>query len=416
MNKLHKSLSLFGGTIFFLNLVIGAGLLVLPGLVYQHIGNLALVAWGICALSVFPLLMIFVILGKHFPNAGGIAHYCLMAFGKTGQRCASLLFLGAVIVGMPSIALTGGYYVHAILKGNTHIYAAFLLGFAGLLHFTGGKRVGRILETIGTALIGVIILLLIIGCISLYMYMPASYAQTPLRLTAHFSVSTVFAPYMMIFFAFTGWEIGSTAAEEFNNPERDFPRAMILSYIIASLFYIVIAWLVQKFQVHENLHAPFIEITRPFLGIYGNISVAIVAVILIFANLFGAIWAISRLLYALGRDGILPSFFSIMHNSIPQNAIGFTCLSGLFIIFIDHFYNIGIATMLGLAGQNLLLLYGLAAAALVKLTHTPLIKLLAGSVSCFILVLLMISGKGTYYPIILLVLALTPAMVNKFFV
>ena len=109
MSELKKTLTLYSGTALFLNIVIGAGLLVLPGLAYQQVGDVALMSWFLSALIALPLLLVFVVLGKYYPDSGGIAHYAFRAFGGWMQRVSAFLFLGAVVLGLPSIAMTGGY-------------------------------------------------------------------------------------------------------------------------------------------------------------------------------------------------------------------------------------------------------------------------------------------------------------------
>src|SRR5947209_4643472 len=125
--RLTKSLGLFRGTALMMNIVIGAGLLTLPGLAIKIAGANAFAAWVLCAASAFPLLAVFIVLGSRYPQAGGISAYAQRAFGRFGGLAASLLFLGAVIFGLPSIALTGGHYLSAIFGGTPHLFALGLL-------------------------------------------------------------------------------------------------------------------------------------------------------------------------------------------------------------------------------------------------------------------------------------------------
>ena len=79
-----------------LNIVIGAGLLSLPGLAYQQVGENAIWAWALCALVALPLLFVFIIMGSRFPDAGGVSSFAQMAFGKYVYIASSFIFLGAV--------------------------------------------------------------------------------------------------------------------------------------------------------------------------------------------------------------------------------------------------------------------------------------------------------------------------------
>lgn len=403
MGQLKKTLTLYSGTALFLNIVIGSGLLILPGLAYQQVGDWALLSWFVCALIALPLLLIFVILGKNYPDSGGIAHYAFRAFGGWVQRVAAFLFLGAIVLGLPSIAMTGAYYLNAIFPFSPHFYAATLIVVAALLHAMSGSGVSRVLGWIGSGVIAVLLVLLVISIIGLDINQHT--AILPQWRIDDISIALLFTPFMMIFFAFTGWEVGSHAAEEFKNPVRDFPLAMIFSFIIASVFYLVIAWVVQVSSIQVGFESPFIEITRPVLGDKGAYLVAAVAVLLIFANLFGAVWGVSRLVYSLGRDKILPETLAVTRNNIPLRAVLLVVSCLLISILLDYEDFIHIKDMLSLAGQNFLILYGVAAAALLVLTSQWMTRLLAIFVLFLVLALLYIAGVHLVYPVFLVLLA-----------
>ena len=57
-----------------------------PALAALVAGNNSLWAWPVLIVLVFPVAIVFAILGRHFPSAGGVAHFVGMAFGPTGAR------------------------------------------------------------------------------------------------------------------------------------------------------------------------------------------------------------------------------------------------------------------------------------------------------------------------------------------
>lgn len=405
MSELKKTLSLYAGTALFLNIVIGAGLLVLPGLVYKQVGSMSMLSWLACAVVALPLLIVFMVLGKHYPDSGGIAHYALRAFGKLAQKIAAFLFLGAIVFGLPSIAMTGGYYLNAVAPLPVHFYAVLFVILPALLHGISGNLVSKILGVIGSSVILILMFLLAVsvaGLDSAHLNKPLIDHGNDLDLK---SLPFIFSPFMMIFFAFTGWEVGSHAAEEFKNPRRDFPLAMLFSFVIATAFYLCIAWVVQKANLQEGFEAPFVEITRPVLGENGKYLVAIVAAALIFANLFGAIWGVSRLVYSLGRDGIIHKSMATTRAGTPLSATFVVVLCLLAMIGLDFFQVVDIKAMLALAGQNFLILYGIAGAALFALTKSMLLRFLSILVIGLTGVILYIAGVHLIYPAGLVVFA-----------
>ncbi|MDI9408904.1 MAG: APC family permease [Candidatus Pacebacteria bacterium] len=404
MSQLKKNLTIWSGTILFLNIVIGAGLLVLPGLAYQQVGEVAIISWMVCAIVSMPLLLVFIILGENFPDSGGIAHYAKRAFGPWLQKTSAFLFLGAVIFGLPSVALTSAYYLDSILPFEVHSYAAILLLAAASAHFFAGDYLNRLLAIIGSSVIIVLLVLLVIG----YMGLELPITHMPTAPSFNFmedNLLVILSPFMMIFFAFTGWEVGSHAAEEFKKPRRDFRLAMGLSFIIATILYFAIALLVHLSAIDKGFESPFIEVTRPILGENGKYAVAIAATLLIFANLFGAIWGVSRLTYSLGRDGILPKSLGVTRNGNPLVAVAVVLVFVLLATGLDYSGMINLKTMLSLAGQNFLILYAIAAFALYRLSQRLVHKLLSVLVIGIALTVLYFTGTVILYPILIIAVA-----------
>jgi amino acid efflux transporter len=399
--ELSKSLGLYRGTALLMNIVIGAGLLTLPGLAIKVAGANALYAWLICAVAAFPLLCVFIILGRRYPDAGGITSYAGRAFGDFGQRAASLLFLGAVIFGLPSIALTGGHYLAIVFGGSAHAYAGALLVSALLPNLVPGEGAGKAMAWIASMVLVIILLFISVGFLGLPYKLSA---MSPTAVVAFDPMSAV-APFMMLFFAFTGWEVGAGIAEEFRNPKRDYPLAMLLSFAAATGLYLAIAYLAQHVDISEAYEAPFLAIVRPVLGSSGAIAVALTAVLIIFANLAGAVWGVSRMVFGLARDGLMPSVLAETRNGQPFFAIAITVGILLIVLLADAGFGFGMERLLSLAGQNFLILYGIAAAALVVLARSKFDRTLGVAVVAFTLMLLTIQGTLLLYPALLIGIA-----------
>jgi amino acid efflux transporter len=91
--ELRKTLTVWRGAAVMLNIVLGAGLLTLPGLAVKQVGQAALLSWVLCAVASLPLLAVFTILGRRFPDAGGVPHFAERAFGRVPYVVGSFIFL-----------------------------------------------------------------------------------------------------------------------------------------------------------------------------------------------------------------------------------------------------------------------------------------------------------------------------------
>ena len=409
MPALVKTLSATSGAGLMLNIVIGAGLLALPGLVVEAVGSHALWAWAVCAITAIPLLIVFIIMGRRFPNAGGIAHFSKIAFGSVAYIATSFIFLGAVAFGLPAIALIGGHYISEIVPGHPALYAALFIMIAASSHLISAEISGKISTIIASGILVSLLLLIFIG---LYTVNWENINDKIVPISA-VRLEQAFLPFMMIFFAFTGWEVAASTAEEFKNPERDFPRAMVMSFFAACLIYFAMAFVTQSATITGSYEAPFVVIAGIAFGDHGRFVIAILATIIVFANLMGAIWAVSRMVLSLSRENYLPLTLKTNNNGLPVSSVIITAAILLGVLSAGQLEILDINRMLALAGQNFLILYGITGLALFKLSKHILEKLLSVVTILIVLTLLFIQGVFVFYPICLSIIAIIIWYIKK---
>ena len=399
MNELARTLTPLRGAALMLNIVVGAGLLALPGLVIEVAADHALWSWLICAVASLPLLTVFIIMGRRYPHAGGIAHFAIMAFGQPGFIIGSLIFLGAVAFGLPAIALTGGYYIAEVFGGSATAYAAGIIVAATATHLVSSDVAGRISTFIASAILLTLIGLLLVGVYGI----DWTAAESRIVSLSSLDVSTAMLPFMMIIFAFTGWEVAAGLSEEFRDPTRDFPRAMVLSFVAATALYTGMAFVVQHSVTAMSPEAAFVSIADQVFGTYGSLSISLIATTIIFANLLGAIWAVSRMVYSLSREGYLPFKLNVTSSGVPISSVLLVSTVILAVLIGDRLQLVNIRDMLSLAGQNFMILYGLGGIALFRLTPDRIERAIA-AVSIVLAAALTISeGPSVIYPLSLII-------------
>lgn len=406
MSKLKKTITATDGAALMLNIVIGAGLLALPGLAIKTSGTSAIYSWIVCAIAAVPLLVVFIIMGQRYPNAGGVAHFANNAFGSQAYTVTSFIFLGAILFGLPSIALTGGHYFAQVFHFSPSFIGLVLLFLAAGINLLSTTFTTKFSTIIASTMLVVLVAILLVGILSVnWNGVKANFAKP-----SELSISTVFAPFMMLFFAFTGWEVAAGISEEFKNPKRDFPKAMILSFIAACLLYFIMAFVVQALSISSSYESAFVSIASNKFGEKGEIAMSMIATFIIFANLTAAIWAVSRMVLSLSRERVLPLKLSVRENGSPSSAIFLTTLALSIIIGLQWAGMINLERMLALSGQNFLLLYGVAALSLYKLSDIALEKL-AAIIAIIVIILVLLAGsQALYYPVSLVLLGI---LVNK---
>jgi len=423
MNEIKKTLGAFSGTAMMLNVVLGTGLLILPGLTAKIANYAAFWAWVAAALVSVPLLWVFALLGARFPHTGGIAHIVGRAFGRGGFVAASFIFLGAVSLGLPSVALTGGYYYASAMAtagapawfADANFAALALLALACGLNLYApdtAKKIGGA----AAVLIGIfIVCILVAGAWALSADMTAGEAAATVQTIidpARMHWPAAAAVFFMVFFAFTGWEVSIGMGGEFKNPSRNIPIAIAASFVIAvglSLACVLLVLLAGPQAWHE---AAFASLLPARFGIV----LAAGAVLFIAVNLFAAIWSVSRLLFTLGQDGILPPAIGRLSAAgVPGNAVLLFLAVGGSMLLVERASALAVDDFLSYAGLNFFVLYGLVSMVALSKLDGALRKTLACATCVLVCALLFFSAtlRGIGYPLALAVVGILVAQRQK---
>ncbi|MGD9579966.1 MAG: amino acid permease [Vampirovibrionia bacterium] len=151
----------------------------------------------------------------------------------------------------------------------------------------------------------------------------------------------------LVFFAYMGFDMLATTAEETKNPARDLPIGIIASLVICTIVYILVALVLTGMVKWDQIdtHSP-IATAMAQVGLNwaaGAISVGAVAglssVILV------QLMAVTRILFAMSRDGLLPKCMCKIHTKYGTPHIT-TVIVGGFIACCTFFIDINKAAEL----------------------------------------------------------------------
>ncbi|MEU2779349.1 amino acid permease, partial [Streptomyces sp. NPDC007162] len=158
---------------------------------------------------------------------------------------------------------------------------------------------------------------------------------------SNFGVMGIFTAASVVFFAFIGFDVVATAAEETRNPQRDVPRGIIGSLIICTLLYVAVAIVVTGMQKYRDLSvdAPLADAFKAtghpwFAGLISfgaAVGLTTVCMILLLGQ--------SRVFFAMSRDGLLPRFFSHTHPKF-RTPYRPTILLGVIIAIVAGFTSL----------------------------------------------------------------------------
>jgi APA family basic amino acid/polyamine antiporter len=139
----------------------------------------------------------------------------------------------------------------------------------------------------------------------------------------------------IVFFAYIGFDAVSTAAEETKNPQKNLPIGIICSLLVATILYIVVSLLLTGIVPYQMLNVDS-PISHALTLIGFNSASALVAtgaVAGITTVMLVCFFGLTRVIFSMGRDGLLPPFLSKV-NGKTQTPIFAIVLSGSIIAII----------------------------------------------------------------------------------
>jgi len=322
------------------NMVVGAGIFVLPGIVAARLGPGAFVAYLICSAVIALIFLCYAEIGSRVTRSGGSYAYVEEAFGPFAGFIASmLLWFGWCIFSDAAIAAAMFEMISASvpLPSGPLPRAIFLisaLAFMAIVNIIGAKAGARLSGF--TAVAKLVPLLLLVGV--------GVFAIDPqlVFITEWPSLESVGASSLILFFAFAGAEGGLSVGGEIQNPARTVPRALLLALGGILLLYVGLQTVAQGVlgpELANNTTAPLAATANHVLGSWGSRMLVLAAIVSIFATLSVDILCTPRVLFAAARDGNLPSFLSKVHPkyrtpyvaiSVYATAICLIALSGSF--------------------------------------------------------------------------------------
>jgi len=150
----------------------------------------------------------------------------------------------------------------------------------------------------------------------------------------------------IIFFSYIGFDATSTAAEEAKDPGKDMPFGIIMSLIVCTVLYIVLALVMTGMAPWNQLGTPEPMITAlaladgsPRLLSISRLIVSLGAVIAMSSVLLVFQLGQPRIFMSMSRDGLLPPFLARVHPRFKTPYVG-TVITGLFVATFAAFANI----------------------------------------------------------------------------
>lgn len=345
--RLKKSLSALDLTVFGIGVVIGAGIFTLTGRAAHDVAGPAIViSFIVAAIACTLAALCYAEFASTVPVAGSAYTFSYSSLGELfawiiGWDLILEMFLGASVVAQGWSAYLGtlmaqlGMPIPAEIGygGVVDVMAIVLVLVLGALMTFGIKESLRVNMVLVAVKLFIVLFVIVAGIMFIN---PANWDPFVPEATAReaasgltqpllqfisgieptaFGVGGIFAGAALVFFAYIGFDVVATTAEETRNPQRDLPIGIIASLVICTVLYCAVALVVTGMVPYQDLN-PAAALAQAFVFHGADwmatlISAGAVAGLttVVLTLMIGA----TRIIFAMSRDALLPVGLAKVH-------------------------------------------------------------------------------------------------------
>ncbi|WP_081511835.1 amino acid permease [Nocardia donostiensis] len=336
--KLRKDLTAWDLAIFGVAVVIGAGIFTLTA---RTAGNVAgpsvSLAFVFAAIACGLTALCYAEFASTVPVAGSAYTFSYATFGELAAWIIGWDLILEFALAAAVVAKGWSQYLGDLVGSGPAVLhiggvdfdwgAVLLIAALTVLLATGTKLSSRVSAVAVAIKIGVILLVIVVGLTffdssNLSPYIPPSEAgaeaegvrQSLFSFLTGAGNSTfgwygLLAAASLVFFAFIGFDVVATAAEETKNPQRDVPRGILGSLVIVTVLYVAVSLVLTGMVPYTDLAGNDATLATAF-ALHGAdwakniISVGALAGLttVVMVMLLGQ----TRVLFAMSRDGLTP--------------------------------------------------------------------------------------------------------------
>ena len=312
-----EAMTLGGGT------MIGAGIFILPGIAARNAGPASSISYAIAGFVALLAALSLSELATGMPIAGGSYHYVNRALGSLfGSVVGWGMWSGLMFASAFYMVGFGQYIVEPVpfLDGRGYI---ILLGLTGLALLTGvnyyGTEESSSLQNVMISAETLVIIVFVV--LGVFFIVP-----TNLEPFAPSGAEGVVATTGIVFISFLGFEIIATVAGEIKNPSKIIPLSMILSVVLVTILYVLVMLVSTGVIPYDRLGdspIPVADVATSYMGPIGAVSIVFAAIIAAISSSNSSVLAASRVIYAMGRDGVASEWLNVSHPRFytPHRAI-----------------------------------------------------------------------------------------------
>ncbi len=325
-DHLERSIGTFQLTMFGVGATVGTGIFFVLSQAVPETGPSVIISFLIAGLAAGLAAICYAELASAVPVSGSTYSYAYTTLGEVvamGVAACLLLEYGvstaAVAVGWSQYVnkLLDNFFGHSIPQalsaapwdeepGIVNLPAVVLVFLCAFLLIRGASESAKVNAVMVIIKLSVLVMFAVIAFTAFDADRFADFAP--------FGVAGIGSGAATIFFSYIGLDAVSTAGDEVKDPQKTMPRALIAALITVTAVYLLVAVAAlgaQAWGDFKGQKAGLAMILDNVTGAhYWGTVLAAGAVISIFSVTLVTLYGQTRILFAMGRDGLLPAAFA----------------------------------------------------------------------------------------------------------
>lgn len=295
--------------------ILGAGIYAVVGKIAGLSGSMVWASFLIAMLVAALTALSYAELGSRLPRSGGVAYFIHEAFRREWlSMLVGWLMFCTCLVSMATLSLAFAGYLTAFAP-VIPVWAIVLALFAGLawVNFRGMQESSAVNIVCTTLEVSGLVIVILVSAAFLFGGETPTPIATP---TETVGFTAVLQGAALAFYAFIGFEDIVNVAEEVREPERNVPRAILISLAIAGCIYILVSWLATQVLSPAELSAstaPLLDVVRRAQPNFPELVFTVIALFAVLNTALLNFVTASRLLFGMAREGLLPAWLSKLH-------------------------------------------------------------------------------------------------------
>lgn len=333
--QLKRNLGAFELTMMGIGVIIGSGIFVITGVAAaEHAGPGLVLSFLVAGFACGCAALCYAELASSMPASGGSYTFAYVGLGEIFGWfigwCLTLEYvvaMSAVAVGWSSYACNVLSLLHIDLPpsmmtdpfngGTANLPAVFVISMMALIQLKGTRESAKL----NNVLVFIKITVIIVFIVLVVQHVDTSNYRPFLP----FGWEGVCSGAAIVFFAYLGFDAIANSAEEVREPQRNMPRGILTSLLIATVLYVIVTLMltgVVRYSAYEGVAAP-VAFALNEVGIrWGSALVSAGAIAGLMTGVLVMLGSESRLLYSMSRDGMIPeTFSSVSRAGVPYKAV-----------------------------------------------------------------------------------------------